>query len=77
MVSNRLPEEKFIYAALAITLTAGSTLGAWFLANAVAKGIYGQAMGRVIHIHAHAQLFGWVTLFIMGMAYVILPRFKA
>lgn len=77
MNSDRLPEEKFLYAALAITLTAGSGLGAWFLANAVAGGAYGEDTGRVIQIHAHAQLFGWAALFIMGMAYVIFPRFKA
>jgi hypothetical protein len=27
--------------------------------------------------HAHFQLFGWVGLFIMGVAYHVIPRFKA
>lgn len=77
MNSARLPEEKFLYAAIIITLTAGSGLGAWLLVNAIAGGTYGSHMGTVLQVHARAQLFGWVGLFIMGMAYVILPRFKA
>src|SRR6185437_6489791 len=29
-----------------------------------------------IHAHAHAMIFGWVGLFVMGFAYQSFPRFK-
>src|SRR5262249_22376359 len=31
----------------------------------------------VIQAHGHVQIFGWVALFIMGVAYHVVPRFKA
>lgn len=74
---ERVAEEKFILTAIAATLTAGASLGAWYLTGAIATGAYGAPGGALIQAHAHVQLFAWVGLFIMGMAYIIIPRFKA
>ena len=29
-----------------------------------------------VNAHGHAQIFGWVALFIMGFAYQAFPRFR-
>lgn len=75
--SDRVPEEKFILTAIAATLVAGASLGAWYLTQTISAGIYGKPGGALIQVHAHIQIFAWVGLFIMGMAYIIIPRFKA
>lgn len=68
--------EPFLYAAIGIALTAGFGYGA-FLAAALAFGILpGAWFGAVVQAHGHAQLFGWLGLFILGMGLYFLPRMR-
>jgi len=65
---------RFFLAGIFIVLTAGATWGAWLLWRI---GLAGKFTGISIHdvnAHGHAQIFGWVGLFIMGFAYQAFPR---
>ena len=65
---------RFLKTALLFTLTGGTALGAWALVLMALRERLG-GMGRgVIQAHGHWQLFGWVGLFVVGVAYHILPR---
>ena len=67
----------FLKTALIIALSAGWTLGAIALASVAFGWPLGTAWAGVIKAHGHAQIFGWVGLFTMGIAYHVLPRLKA
>ncbi len=66
----------YIKSALAVAMTLGFTTGAVML--------FLPALGRsigstwVAHLQAHgfAQIFGWAGLFLMGMAFHVVPRFR-
>ncbi len=65
---------RFFLAGIALILTAGATWGAVLLWQI---GFAGKFTGISIHhinAHGHAQIFGWVGLFIMGFAYQAFPR---
>lgn len=65
---------RFFEAGIALILTAGATWGALLLWKI---GLAGKFTGVSIHevnAHGHAQIFGWVGLFIMGFAYQAFPR---
>lgn len=71
---TRRIHEPFLYAALTIALTAGFGFGA-LMVGALALGIIpGSWWGAVVQAHGHAQLFGWVGLFVLGMGLYFLPR---
>lgn len=74
----RLAEEnlyrRFLKAALLFTFTGGATLGAWALIVMGIRGELGGMSRGLIQVHGHWQLFGWVGLFVVGIAYHILPR---
>ena len=66
-----------ICTAMAISLTAGFALGTTVaFARAVGWGAGGR-LGALVQAHGHAQLMGWAGLFILGMAYRLVPRFTA
>lgn len=65
---------RFLQAAMLFTLTGGTTLGAIALAWMGLRGELGGLGRGVIQVHGHFQLFGWVALFVIGVAYQILPR---
>ena len=66
----------FIYAALSMALTAGFGYGA-FLVAALALGMTpGVWYSALVQAHGHAQLFGWVGLFVLGMGMYFLPRLR-
>jgi uncharacterized protein involved in response to NO len=65
----------FLRGALITVLTVGCTLGAINLAVMAFKADLSAAWSSLIQSHAYAQIFGWVGLFIMGMAYHMVPRF--
>ncbi len=70
----------FIKGAILATLTGGATLGLVALTIAGLKGSLETGLPwwtPVIQAHGHVQIFGWVALFIMGVAYHVVPRFKA
>lgn len=66
----------FLWSALAVGLTLGFGLGLVNLWRIVAAGNYFELDGWLKQLHGHAQIFGWIGLFIMGVAYHALPRMK-
>lgn len=68
---------RFFKAGIAILLTIG---GLWGVVNLLqiefAKSLLLPQLLTAIHAHAHAMVFGWVGLFVMGFAYQSFPRFK-
>lgn len=68
---------RFFKAGIAIVLTVGALWGAVNLAQiALGKTFLQVRLLPAIHAHAHAMIFGWVGLFVMGFAYQSFPRFK-
>ena len=65
---------RFLKAALLFTFTGGTALGALALILMAVRGELGGVGRGLIQIHGHYQLFGWVGLFVVGVAYHILPR---
>jgi hypothetical protein len=65
---------RFLKAALLFTFTGGAALGAWALAVMALRGSLGGIGRSILQVHGHYQLFGWVGLFVVGIAYHILPR---
>ncbi len=65
----------FLLAALGLTLTFGATLGMINLARLTAAWGWGALTPPSIWMHAYVQVFGFVGLFIMGVAYHVVPRF--
>ncbi len=65
----------FLRGALVTVLTVGCTLGAINLAVMGFGADLSAVWVPLIQAHAYAQMFGWVGLFIMGIAYHTVPRF--
>jgi hypothetical protein len=64
----------FLLASVALTLTFGATLGMINLARLTTPYFGGVPPGSV-RAHAFVQVFGFVGLFVMGIACHVLPRF--
>ena len=68
---------RFFKAGMAIVLTVGCLWGAINLLQiALGKNFLNLHLLPSIHAHAHATIFGWVGMFVMGFAYQSFPRFK-
>lgn len=71
------PYRLFVATALALTLSAGISSG---IAAAMTGGGWGALRGEawlaLVQSHGHLQAFGFLALFIMGIAFHVLPRFK-
>ena len=68
---------RFFKAGIAIVLTVGALWGAVNLAQiAIGRSFLQLHLVQSIHAHAHAMIFGWVGLFVMGFALQSFPRFK-
>lgn len=66
---------RFFLAGIALILTAGATWGALLLWKiGFAQGFTRANSIFEVNAHGHAQIFGWVGLFIMGFAYQAFPR---
>jgi hypothetical protein len=65
----------FLRGALVTVLTVGCTLGAINLAVMAFSADLSAVWGSIIQSHGYAQIFGWVGLFVMGIAYHTMPRF--
>lgn len=67
----------FLTTSLALALSAGVTSG---IAAAMTGGGWGALRGEawlaLVQTHGHIQVFGYLVLFIMGIALHVLPRFK-
>ena len=66
----------FFLAGIAVVLTLGAVWGAYLLLQIGLRGSFVAAGLHEINAHGHAQIFGWVGLFVMGFAYQAFPRFK-
>jgi hypothetical protein len=65
---------RFFTAGIATVLTAGASWGAWMLWKiGIAHNFTGVSIFEV-NAHGHAQIYGWVGLFIMGFAFQAFPR---
>jgi hypothetical protein len=66
----------FFRSAIVVVLTAGAVWGAYLLLRIAWFGSFRAAGLHEVNAHGHAQIFGWVGLFVMGFAYQAFPRFK-
>src|SRR5437764_5558498 len=66
----------FFKAGIAVVLTLGAVWGAYLLLRIGWTGSFTAAGLHEVNAHGHAQIFGWVGLFVMGFAYQAFPRFK-
>ena len=69
---------RFFTASLLFSLTFGSTLGALTLATLTLPWNFlgGLPTASTKVAHGYAQVFGFAALFVMGVAYHVIPRFK-
>ena len=68
--------KRFVFGALFVALTAGFGLGVVNLTRISLAQSYYEISGVLKQIHGHAQIFGWVGLFIMGVAFHAVPRIR-
>jgi hypothetical protein len=66
----------FFWAGIIVVLTLGATWGAYLLGRVAWHGSFTAAGLHDVNAHGHAQIFGWVGLFVMGFAFQAFPRFK-
>jgi hypothetical protein len=66
----------FFVSGIVVVLTLGAVWGAYLLLRIGLTGSFAAASLHEINAHGHAQIFGWVGLFVMGFAYQAFPRFK-
>jgi hypothetical protein len=66
----------FFKAGILVVLTLGAVWGAYLLLKIAWRGAFAAAGLHEVNAHGHAQIFGWVGLFVMGFAYQAFPRFK-
>ncbi|MCC7205321.1 MAG: NnrS family protein [Phycisphaeraceae bacterium] len=64
----------YFLAGIAIVLTAGAAWGAYLLWKIGMQGSFTAVTVHEVNAHGHAQIMGWVGLFIMGFGYQVLPR---
>lgn len=67
---------RFFKGGIVVVLTAGAVWGAWLLLRIGMVGNFTAASIHEVNAHGHAQIFGWVGLFVMGFAYHAFPRMK-
>ncbi|MBI2883162.1 MAG: DUF542 domain-containing protein [Candidatus Methylomirabilis oxyfera] len=77
-VPRPTPYVRFFAASLLFALTFGSTLGALTLATLTLPWNFlgGLSTDVAKLAHGYTQVFGFAALFIMGVAYHVIPRFK-
>ena len=68
--------DRFSRAGILVMLTLGVSWGAFLLLRIAAAGRFDGLSVHEVNAHGHAQIFGWVGLFVMGFAYQAFPRFK-
>ncbi|MFA6241672.1 MAG: DUF1858 domain-containing protein [Candidatus Hydrogenedentales bacterium] len=66
----------FFKGGIAVVLTLGALWGAYLLVRIAVLGSFTAVGIHEVNAHGHAQIFGWVGLFVMGFAYQAFPRFK-
>lgn len=66
----------FFRTGIAVVLTLGAAWGVILLLRIAWFGSFTAASLQEVNAHGHAQIFGWVGLFVMGFALQAFPRFK-
>ena len=66
----------FFKAGILVVLSLGAVWDAYLLLRIAHDGTFTAAGLHEVNAHGHAQIFGWVGLFVMGFAYQAFPRFK-
>lgn len=66
----------FFKAGILVVLTLGAVWGAYLLLRIGLTGSFTAVGIHEVNAHGHAQIFGWVGLFVMGFACQAFPRFK-
>jgi len=66
----------FFFSGIVTVLTLGAVWGAYLLMRIGWSRSFTAVGLHEINAHGHAQIFGWVGLFVMGFAYQAFPRFK-
>jgi uncharacterized protein involved in response to NO len=66
----------FILSGLVFLALPGTFLGVWNLILISSHRVAGAASTAWIQAHGHAQLFGWVGTFILGISLYVLPKFR-
>lgn len=74
--SARMTYPLFLSTALILTLAVGLTTGVAAALTDSYNVLSGDGWLAMVQSHGHLQLFGFLGLFIMGMAYHVVPRFK-
>lgn len=74
--SPRRVHEPYVFAALAIALTAGFGFAAILVAALALHWSPGTWWVATVQAHGHAQLFGWAGLFVLGVGLYFLPRLR-
>ena len=82
-LADPLPERRlarllgaFILSGLVFLVLPGTLLGVWNLLSISAGQRPGAASTIWIQSHGHAQLFGWIGSFIMGICLYTVPKFR-
>lgn len=70
------PYRLFIVTALILTITGGLTSGIAAGITGHWGGLVGEPWLALVQSHGHLQVYGFLAMFIIGMAFHILPRFK-
>jgi hypothetical protein len=66
----------YIVAGLVFMLLPGTFLGVWNLITISNHHAAGTASAAWIQAHGHAQIFGWVGTFILGIGYYSIPKLR-
>jgi hypothetical protein len=67
---------RFFQGAIVVILTAGAVWGALLLLRIGFSKSFTAVSIHDVNAHGHAQIFGWIGLFVMGFAYRAFPRMK-
>lgn len=68
--------QRFFKAAMFTTLSAGALWGALLLITIGLRKSFTAISLFDINAHGHAQIYGWVGLFVMGASYYFIPKIK-
>lgn len=66
-------ERPYFSSAIGVILTVGALWGVIILLRMAINGSFTSVGLQEVNAHGHAQIFGWVGLFVMGFAYRMLP----
>jgi uncharacterized protein involved in response to NO len=66
----------YIAAGLVFMLVPGTFLGVWNLLQVSSRGDIGLVSPPWLQAHGHAQVFGWIGTFILGIGFYSVPRLR-